>query len=205
MRLVLFSWPSSPYVRKVMLTAHELGMADRINLIRAECAEGEAELHRVNPIGKIPVLIVDDDLVIYESNTICRYLNSTTPTPNLFADWDDAPWHASNRLALTDAILDAATARVGESRRPGNLQSTDFDNVLAARIARCLDALEPAPDYDRDHITISTLTLATALAYLDFRLPSQQWRSRHTSLATWFAEFSQRQSMRATEFWELPS
>ena len=70
----LFAWPSSPYVRKALLVAHEVGVVDELQLVFAGTDEELAELNLINPIGRIPTLVVSDQLVIFDSNEVCRFL-----------------------------------------------------------------------------------------------------------------------------------
>src|SRR5580658_9517781 len=78
--------PRSPFVRKVMIVAHERGVADRIALVRTvvEMTEPHAELMRDNPLSKIPTLVLDDGTVLFDSAVICEYLDALDGTPRLF-------------------------------------------------------------------------------------------------------------------------
>ncbi len=77
--------PRSPFVRKVMVVVHELGLADRITCVRTVAASTKphAELMQDNPLSKIPTLVLDDGTVIYDSPVICEYLDSLDGTPKL--------------------------------------------------------------------------------------------------------------------------
>ena len=81
--------PRSPYVRKVMITAHELGLADRLQTVRT--VVGGTEPHRAlmtqNPLGKIPTLVLEDGTVIFDSPVICAYLDTLHDGPKLFPPW----------------------------------------------------------------------------------------------------------------------
>ena len=70
--------PRSPFVRKVMIAAHELGVADRLETVRTVVAMSEPNLELLadNPLGKIPTLVLDDGTALYDSLTICEYLDS---------------------------------------------------------------------------------------------------------------------------------
>src|SRR6188768_3328029 len=78
--------PRSPYVRKVMIAAHEMGLADRLQIVRT-IVGGTAphlELMRENPLGKIPTLVLDDGTVIYDSPVIIEYLDTLHAGPKLY-------------------------------------------------------------------------------------------------------------------------
>src|ERR1700757_537799 len=78
--------PRSPFVRKVMIVAHERGLADRLTCVRtiAATAKPHAELMKDNPLSKIPTLVLDDGTILYDSPVICEYLNGLDGVPLLF-------------------------------------------------------------------------------------------------------------------------
>src|SRR5206468_8754767 len=101
--------PRSPYVRKVMIVAHELGLADRLEIVRTVVG-GTAphlELMRENPLGKVPTLLLQNGTIIYDSPVICEYLDMLHDGPKLFPDWPGR-LVALRRLALGDGMLDIA-------------------------------------------------------------------------------------------------
>ena len=116
--------PRSPYVRKVMVVAHELGLADRIETVRTVVGgtTPHRELMRENPLGKIPTLILEDGTIIYDSPVICEYLDTVHGDARLFPAWPER-LVALRRLALGDGMLDIALAWLGERFRPPERQS----------------------------------------------------------------------------------
>ena len=78
--------PRSPFVRKVMIAAHEAGVAARIDCVRSVAASTRPhpELMRDNPLSKIPTLVCDDGVVLYDSRVICEYLDTLHDGPKLF-------------------------------------------------------------------------------------------------------------------------
>src|ERR1700757_4833991 len=85
--LMKLHWsPRSPFVRKVMIVAHERGVVDRITCVRtvAATAKPHAELMKDNPLSKIPTLVLDDGTILYDSPVICEYLNGLDGVPLLF-------------------------------------------------------------------------------------------------------------------------
>lgn len=116
--------PTSPYVRKCMVSAHELGVADRITLLpsKAHPVDRDATLVATNPLGKVPAFITDDGLVLYDSRVICEWLDSSF-NGRLFPREGTARWHALVLQSLADGILDAALlARYEEAARPEALR-----------------------------------------------------------------------------------
>ena len=196
----LFAWPSSPYVRKVLLVAHEVGVVDELQLVFAGTDAELAELNLINPIGRIPTLVVSDQLVIFESSEVCRFL---AEHPSRSANLDEpniGRWEITQHQAVVDAVLDAATAGMGERRRPVEKQFKPYADSLIARIDRCLAYLETVLPLRLSEVSLFTLSLGSALAYLDFRYPDHLWRAEHPTLTTWHDGFRLRASMTATEF-----
>ena len=100
--------PRSPFVRKVMIVAHERGLVDRITCVRTVAATSKphAELMKDNPLSKIPTLVLDDGTVIYNSPVICEYLDALDGAPKLFPSEPKARLEALRRQALGDGFLD---------------------------------------------------------------------------------------------------
>lgn len=155
--------PRSPYVRKVMIVAHELGLADRIETVRTVVG-GTAphlELMRQNPLGKIPTLVLDDGTVLYDSPVICEYLDGLHDGPKLYPAWPER-LTALRRLALGDGILDIALAWLGERFRPVERQSGPHIALWHGKLRACVDALEAeAAALQFDAPTIATSALAS--------------------------------------------
>ncbi len=192
--------PRSPYVRKVMIVAHELGLADRIKTLRTVVGGSapHSALMRENPLGKIPTLIMDDGTVLYDSRVICECLDTLHDRPKLFPPGAER-LTALRRLALGDGMLDIAVAWVGERSRPRERQSAPHMALWQAKMRACVDALETeAEALGAGALTIGHIGIGVALSYLDFRFDDLRWRERHERLAAWHATFEARPSVVAT-------
>jgi glutathione S-transferase len=188
--------PRSPYVRKVMVVAHELGLADRIATMRTIVGGTQAhlELMRENPLGKIPTLVLEDGTILYDSPVICEYLDTLQDGPKLFPAWPQR-LTALRRLALGDGMLDIALAWLGERFRPPERQSEPHMTLWRTKLRACIDALEnEALD---GPLTIGHIAIGIALSYLGFRFADLAWRDGHPRLTAWHAMFDQRPSMLA--------
>ena len=191
----LYGNAASPFARKCRVIAHELGL--KLEEIRTLPMQ-EPEFRRINPLGKIPALVLDDGSVLIDSPVICEYLNHTGggkffPGMNIFKN-TSGRWKALGLAALGDGIADAAVAYVilgRENPVPEALRKRQLDTVLAA-----LDALERV-NFAKDP-TIGEISVGCALGYVDFRLPDLDWKSSRPKLAAWFARFSEYPSMKAT-------
>ena len=132
---------TSPFTRKVLVCAMELGLADRIEKLPTNPWESAVALTHNNPLSRIPVLINDDGLVLYDSPVICEYLDSLNPDIELFPTEPDRRWLALRLQALADGAGDAAVLRRMETQRPDGEQSPGWIERQAGVTRRALDAL----------------------------------------------------------------
>ena len=192
--------PRSPFVRKVMIVAHELGLAERIACVRtvAAMAKPHAELMKDNPLSKIPTLVLDDGTVIYNSPVICEYLDTLAAPPKLFPAAAVARFTALRRQALGDGFLEMMVLL-----RDERMRSPPSDRHIAStavRKAAVLQALEAeATALSATPFGIGHIAIGCALSYLDFRFADEDWRKGHPRLADWHGAFAARPSVRATE------
>jgi glutathione S-transferase len=199
MTLRLHWSPKSPYVRKVMICAHELGLSDRLERVRSVAAmlKPNERLMRDNPLSKIPTLVLDDGLALFDSAVICEYLNDLGGGP-LFPQHAANKWQALRWQAFGDGLLDALILWRNEREREAPLQPLldAFEHKARACLAQ-LDA--EAQALDEAAFSIGHIALGCALGYLDYRFDSFGWRSQAPRLADWHARLCRRPSFQATE------
>jgi glutathione S-transferase len=194
--------PRSPFVRKVMIVAHERGIAGRIACVRtvAATAKPHAELMQDNPLSKIPTLVLDDGTAIYDSPVICEYFDSIgdAELPKMFLADPKARLAALRRQALGDGFLDLLVLLRDERMRK---QPSDLHLVSAAvRKTAILQSLEQeAAALSGAQFGIGHVAIGCSLSYLDFRYADENWREGHPRIAAWHATFAARRSVRATE------
>ena len=197
----LFHVGSSPFVRKVMVLAHEIGLVDKIELLDGATTpvDTNPELARTNPVGKIPTLILDDGTTLPDSPTICEYLDSQHKGFRMFPEPGPARWEALRIQAICDGMMDAAVLNRYETMvRPETLRWAEWSEGQMARVDRVLDYLESVADSFEDRVDIGTISCGCACGYLDFRYADRNWRVNRPKHAAWFARFEARPSMRAT-------
>lgn len=196
-------WSSrSPFVRKVMIAAHELGLAQRLEPIPAVVALAQPNdaVMAVNPLNKIPTLILDDGGALFDSTVICEYLDALSGAPRLFPRDPAERWPALRWHALGNGMLDALILWRGERMRPDAQRSDEVLAAFAKKLAASLALLEgEAAALGAAPVAIGAIGVAAALGYLDFRFADLAWRSGRPLLAAWYDGFAQRPSMRATE------
>ena len=194
----LFHNTASPFVRKVMMIAHETGQVDDIELIPSVGNALDTSNMPVsqNPLGKLPTLLVDGR-AMFDSRVICRYLDDRAGG-GLYSSAD--PWEILTVEATADGILDAAILMVYEGRvRPEAIRFPEWVEGQWAKIARALPFLEANHmDLLNGPLNMGQIATACALAYLDFRHPDRNWREGHAALAEWHQGFSTRPSFQAT-------
>lgn len=181
----------SPYARKVRVTAHEKSLMDRLELHECDPWSDPPELLAVNPFAKVPALLTDDGTVITESTAICKFLDQIGQGPELVSG---ESWRVMARLGLAHGVIDAGFAIVIERRRPAAQQSHDW----IARQTRAIARATPRLAIAENRFDLGDITLACALAYLDFRLKEIPWRVMRPDLALWLDRINQRPAMRAT-------
>lgn len=199
--LKLYHSHTSPYVRKVVVLLHETGQIEDVELIPAIGTPVEPNTLPIaqNPLGKVPTLTRPDGAALYDSRTICRFLDERS-NESLYPA---APklWDVLTLESTADGILDAAIAMVYEYRiRPEDKCFEPWVESQWSKIARALDVLEERwIAHLKGPLDMGHIATACALAYLDFRLDPRNWRHGHDSLAAWYENFAQRPSMKATE------
>ncbi len=188
---------TSPYVRKVVITAIETGLDGAIERIPTDPWAGDTDLVQDNPLSKVPTLITDGGERLYDSPVICEYLDSLHDGVKLFPT-GGARWIALRRQALADGILDAGLIwRLETTSRPAQFRWPEWQERQQRAILRGLDALEEE-HLAADSFTIGEISVAAALGYLDFRFPAIAWRRGRPRLAAWSASIENRPSVAAS-------
>jgi glutathione S-transferase len=199
-KMTLHWSPRSPFVRKVMIAAAELGLSDRIDCVRTVVG-GTAPhlaLMRLNPLGKLPTLELPDGTVLYDSPVICGYFDSLHDGQKLFPADGAARLLAARRHALGDGMLDTGLQFLGERFRDEPIQSAPHIALWQLKLVTCVDALEQEADsLAATPYGIGHLALGVALGYLDFRFAELSWRIGHDRLAAWYETFYCRPAVQA--------
>ena len=196
MSLKLWYSPASPFVRKVMVFAHETGLADSIELVPGDVWEPQTKITQDNPLGKVPALATPDG-VFAGSYLCCEYLDTLHAGARLIPQEGPERWPVLQLHAFADGMIEATVAGVVEKmRRPKEYVYQGMLERQDAKILRTLDRIASMPLTQTTNI--ATITLGCALGYLDFRAPQLAWREGRGALSLWFDTFSARKSMQAT-------
>lgn len=194
----------SPYARKVLVMAHEAGLAHQLSVVHHETSPiwRNDDVFRLNPLGKVPVLLLDDGTALFDSNVICEYLESLHHQPPLIPRELMPRLRTLRTQALAQGLCDAGIAVRHETvRRPEALRYPAMRDGQIEKLVASYDFLEHqwAEAASEVPIDLGQIALATALDWLAFReLPDfEQGRPR---LSSWYRRFLQRPSMQATTF-----
>ena len=200
-KLKLFYSDRSPYVRKVMVTLHEVNLFENVEIVsvRTNPLGVVEDLVDVSPLGKIPTLVLPDGTTIFDSRVICSYLNSIGKS-DLYLTQENLKWRIKTAEANFDGILDAALLMVYEHRyRQDIYQNAEWLENLWKKIERTLDFYNNnSSKILSGNLNMGQISLGCALGYLDYRHNNRNWRAKNQYLRDWFAEFSERLSMRNT-------
>jgi len=191
--------PKSPYVRKVMICAHELELVERLELVRSIAAmlKPNERLMQDNPLSKIPTLVLDDGFTLFDSVVICEYLDDLG-RGSLFPKQGADKWQALRWHAFGDGMLDAAILWRNERERQAPLTALieAFDLKMRTSLKQLDDEAQALAETP---FSIGHITIGCALGYLDYRFDALGWRSIAPRLADWHAETRARPSFQNTE------
>jgi glutathione S-transferase len=198
----LYFTPTSPFVRKVMVVAHEVGLAGRLTttFLRPTPTRADAELSRDNPLSKIPVLVTDDGLSLYDSAVICEYLDSLHPGRKIIPAPGPDRWRALRGQALADGILEASVLVFYErTMRPEEKHWAPWIDGQAEKARQGLDALEKDAASFGDEVDLGQICAAVTFGWLEYRNVHGNIRQGRPTLSAWYNRFRTRDSMVATE------
>jgi glutathione S-transferase len=200
--MYLYNSPNSPYGRKARIIIHELEMGSRVEE-KAVTLPADAKFRAINPLGKIPALILDDGSVIYDSPVICEFLDELGqgtffPRASLFKV-AEGRWRALTLQALGDGLADAVVRRNQEKRLTEDKRSAEVIERQTKSIETSFSLLDRACAKFPAEPTIGEIAVVCAIGYLDLRVPEDGWRNRYPNLARWLETFSRRPSIAATK------
>jgi glutathione S-transferase len=198
----LYMTPSSPYARKCRILIRELDLVRLIKEVAVDLSNKD-DVHKFNPLGKIPALELDDGSVVVDSPVICEYLDDYgrghfVPRPSIWGD-TKGRWKILTLAALGDGLTDAAVALRLERTRKAERQSVNALAHHKGAIDATLDALERLAPHFADYPTIGEIAVGCALGYIDFRLDDLAWREGRPQLDAWEKKFAKYPSVKATK------
>jgi len=190
----LYGSLTSPYVRKVRVLIKEKNLP--IELVVEDPWPEQSRIPSMNPLGKVPTLLLDDGEAVYDSPLVSAWLDFRFQC-GLIPSEQKAYWDCMKWQSLANGIIDATVTRVLELRRPLEKQMPEARAREARRVHRALEQIESRMTGGGylvgSGFTLADVALGVALQYIDFR-DAQPWRERHPRLARWMAGVAARSS-----------
>lgn len=191
---------TSPYARKVRIVLAEKKI-DYELVIDSPWVEGN-QISALNPLGKIPVLVLDDDTTLYDSRVIAEYLDTVAPNNRLIPASGRERIGVKRWEALADGVLDAAVAAFLESRRPDGERSQAWIDRQRGKINQALkamsDELGAQPWCRGNGLSLADVAVGCALGYVSFRLADIAWQEQYPNLAHLYEKLMQRPAFAET-------
>jgi glutathione S-transferase len=197
--LTLFAYPVSPFARKVRIALAEKKIEYHLEQA-APVLDGPVARH--NPLGKVPVLVLDDGTALYDSRVIVEYLDSVSPVAKLIPEPTRQRIAVRKWEALADGVSDALALSVQERRRPVKQQNKDWierqQRKIDAGVAELSRELNDRAWCNGEGYSLADIATGCALGYLDIRMPELDWRDRHENLARLAEKLAKRASFQDT-------
>lgn len=193
----LIGSPTSPFVRKIRVLLIEKGHGD-VEVEMVNPWEDPAELTKLNPLSRVPALVLRNGVTFYDSKLIADYIETTMQGPRFVPEAGAARWFVLQAQAHADNLLDVGIRALLERRRPAEKQMPEKirrDELSVARgimaAGKIVKGLEP-------QVNLGHISIAVALGWVDFRLPHIKWRDKQPSLSAWYQDMRLRRSMQMT-------
>ena len=191
---------TSPYVRKARVVLAEKKI--EYDFVLDSPWTAESNVPNLNPLGKIPVLVIDEETVLFDSRVIVEYLDNVAPNNKLMPSPNRDRTEVKRCEALCDGVCDAAALILLERKRPAKQQSTDWIARQEDKILRSLEFMSTQLGENTwsmgTHFSLADVTTGCALGYLAFRFPEIDWREKHSNLARLYDKLMQRPSFAET-------
>lgn len=198
MKLVMS--PTSPYARKVRIVAIEKHI--ELELIEDSPSAPDTHVPDFNPLGKVPVLIMDDGETLYDSRVIVGFLDYRTPVHRILSQDHSLRVSARQWEALADGICDAAVLVLLESRRPIEMQSDAWIQRQLLKVERGLKAISSQLADKKwcvdDEFGLADIAVGCVLGFLDLRFKDIDWRGQYPNLDKHYSALMKRESFKQT-------
>lgn len=204
----LYYSPTSPFSRKVRVALRELGLEKQVSEILIDPWTDDA-LRSLNPLAKVPTLILEDGMAVYESAVICDYLDqvarSQNPDAGIIPQDGIARLNALKWQGLADGLMSATGRLFADAQRPATDRSQFVMDRQAQAIQSAIDAIfDGLPGLRTEAPHLGTWSVLVALYYVDFRWPDRRF-DIPARVRDWMAIMSERDSLADTVFHLMPA
>ena len=185
---------NSPYARKVRVATIELDLYDEVEWQMITREQRAEIIPAINPLGKVPVSILDSGKVLMDSPVICGYVDSLNSGRKLIPEAGEERWAVRCLEALGDGLGEAVIAASQEDQRPGEKRSQGVVDRQTGKAKSALAALDAAAADFNDPPLLGEIAVACAIGYMEFRDVVPGWRDKYGNLAAWYSEILKRRS-----------
>jgi glutathione S-transferase len=185
---------NSPYARKVRIAIIETGQPDLIDWQMLSRAERTQLIPPINPLGKVPVLVLDSGEALFDSPVICAYVDSLHNGQKLIPSDEQERWRVLRLEAQGDGLGEAIVAVALEKAKPEDSRSQALIDRQGGKAASAMAALNGEAANFRDPVSMGEIAVACAIGYLELRNVDDGWRDRYPTLATWYSKICERPS-----------
>lgn len=191
---------TSPYVRKVRIVLAEKRM--ECDFVREDVWSPDTSISQMNPLGKVPVLVLDDGTSLYDSRVIVEYLDARAPTAKLIPDENRDRAEVKTWESLADGTNDAAVAMLLEGKRDPAVQQQGWIDRQRTKVDRALAEMSRALGKNAwchgKSFSLADVATGVALGYLVFRFPQIEWQQQYPNLLAHYNKLMERESFRGT-------
>lgn len=189
---------ASPYVRKVRIVMAEKKLDYQFELEDVWTSDA---IMKSNPLGKVPVLVMEGGEAVFDSRVIVEYIDTRSPVGKLIPETGRERTEVRTWEALGDGLQDAAILARLEQTWPGRSEgqrsaawvSRQMDKVHAC-LAAMSQGLGEKAWCSGNHFTLADIATGCALGYLDFRFAHIDWRTTYPNLSKLYEKLAVRQS-----------
>lgn len=189
-----YATANSPYARKVRIAAFETGLGDEVEWEMITREQRAEMIPAVNPLGKVPVAVLDNGTILYDSPVLCAYVDSLNSGEKLIPESGDERWAVLTLEALGDGLGEAVIATSQEKNKPDDKRTQAVVDRQSGKVNSALSALNNAAGDFRDPPKMGEIAVACSLGYMEFQDVIPGWRENYPVLATWYTEIQKRQS-----------
>ena len=194
---------ASPYVRKSRIAFAEKKI--ELELVLEDVWSPTTKMMEMNPLGKVPALVMDDGGVMFDSRVIVEYADALSPVCHLIPSNGKDKAAVKTWEALCDGILDAAILIRLEKTWVGREQHRSpawIDRQMTkihAGLKSISEGLGNNPWCYNNQFCLADIAVGCVLSYLSFRFPEINWRDEYPNLSAFHEKISQRPSFVDTQ------
>jgi len=185
---------NSPFARKVRVAANETGLSDEVEWQMITREERAEIVPAINPLGKVPVAILEAGDILFDSAVICAYVDSLNTGPKLIPETGDQRWAVFTLEALGDGLCEAVIAASQEDQKPDGQRSQAIVDRQTGKATSALGALDKMAGDFNDPPLMGEIAVACALGYMELRDAVPGWCETYPALSGWYTEILKRQS-----------